>query len=178
MGFHNVVALWKLIDLNRSGFITLDNWDPVAFRNLMEFRDICLRQYGSLQLAFNYGMDVKGSRTVNLAELQRFCHDMEFTGNVHELFAALDERQSGFITVDELDFLSRWEGQRFKPPRSLGLQRLQICQHQRRCQKEKLVRERCRSHQERASIAWAREQRQSFLEIQKQLPSQAQFDVE
>ena len=31
--------LWRHLDVKSSGFITLDNWDPQAFRVLMEFRE-------------------------------------------------------------------------------------------------------------------------------------------
>lgn len=33
------VRLWRHLDVKSSGFITLDNWDPQAYRVLMEFRE-------------------------------------------------------------------------------------------------------------------------------------------
>eukprot|EP00438_Fugacium_kawagutii_P001913 Skav218220 [mRNA] locus=scaffold1375:124207:128654:- [translate_table: standard] len=39
MGFVNVSTLWRHLDVKSSGFITLDNWDPHAYRVLMEFRE-------------------------------------------------------------------------------------------------------------------------------------------
>lgn len=37
----------------------------------------------------------------------------EFAGDVRALFSALDVNEQGFIVRDELEFLTRWEGERF-----------------------------------------------------------------
>ena len=47
--------------MKTSGFITLDNWDPKAFRVLMEFREICKKEFGGLAEAFRFGMNKNGS---------------------------------------------------------------------------------------------------------------------
>lgn len=114
LGFQDVLCLWNLIDLNRVGYITLEEWEPVAFRNLIEFRDICLEQYGSLDLAFKYGIDLNKTKTMTLVDLQRFCEQHEFTGDLHALFAALDLRGTGLLTLQDLRFLERWEFEKRK----------------------------------------------------------------
>lgn len=111
IGFREPKRLWRVLNTHRTCFLTLDEWDPVAFRNLYEFRGICLKQFGGMDCAFNFGMDKTGSRTCTMPELERFCDDHDFSGNVKELFEALDMHRHGFITLDELEFLAKWEGE-------------------------------------------------------------------
>jgi len=113
MGFHNVQQLWSAIDADRSGFMTLDEWDSRTFRHLVELRDICYREYGGIEHAFMHGMDRTGSRTVTLAEMARFCKTFGFTGEPTLLFAALDLQRDGYLTVDDLDILDSCVGERF-----------------------------------------------------------------
>lgn len=112
IGFKEPKRLWCVVNTRKTNFLTLDEWDPLSFRNLYEFRAICLEQYGSMDCAFNYGMDTTGSRTVTIAELENYCERFDFTGDVKVLFEALDMHQHGFITHDELEFLAQWEGEK------------------------------------------------------------------
>jgi Ca2+-binding EF-hand superfamily protein len=111
IGFREPKRLWRVLNTHRTNFLTLDEWDPVAFRNLYEFRGICLKQFGTMDTAFKFGMDKSGSSTCTMSELVRFCDDHDFSGDVKELFEALDMHQHGFITCDELEFLAKWEGE-------------------------------------------------------------------
>merc|ERR1712178_235089 len=87
--------------------------DLDAFRNLYEFRDICMSQFGSMPTAFDFGLDKNGSGACDYQELQDFCTTHGFTGNVPLLFSALDVNLHRIITRDNLDFLQNWEGERF-----------------------------------------------------------------
>lgn len=144
MGFLKVSILWSQLDADGTGFITLDEWDPDAFRALMEFRQICFEQYGCPELAFRYAMDVDGSGTCRKSELSEFLDYHGFTGNLNVLWDALDVDRGNFITVDELDFLASWTGERFAPSSmdthfKFGLARLQ--QRNQRVKKELKKRE-------------------------------------
>lgn len=112
IGFREPKRLWSVLNTRKTSFLTLDEWDPTSFRNLFEFRGICLEQFGGMETAFIFGMDRTGSRTVTLPELQRFCNDFDFSGDVKLLFTALDMHQHGFITLDELEFMAKWEGEK------------------------------------------------------------------
>jgi hypothetical protein len=114
MGYRNPAKLWAFLDHNKSGFVTLECWDPVASRSLMEFRDICYKQYGGMETAFKFGMDRNGSATIQIDELRVFCQDMEFKGDVANLFQSLDQDSCGTITVDELEFLTRYVGEKYR----------------------------------------------------------------
>eukprot|EP00747_Dinoflagellata_sp_TGD_P166377 gnl/TRDRNA2_/TRDRNA2_189081_c0_seq1.p1 gnl/TRDRNA2_/TRDRNA2_189081_c0~~gnl/TRDRNA2_/TRDRNA2_189081_c0_seq1.p1 ORF type:complete len:440 (+),score=42.06 gnl/TRDRNA2_/TRDRNA2_189081_c0_seq1:62-1381(+) len=113
IGWCNVKPLWFGLDADKSGFITLGEWDPVAFRNVSEFREICYKEYGGMDTAFLFGMDRTHSHTVTLQELKEWCNEMEYSGDVPRLFHALDGPKHGFLTLDCLDFLSKWQGERF-----------------------------------------------------------------
>jgi len=101
IGFREPKRLWVVLNIRKTSFLTLDEWDPLSFRNLFEFRGICFDQFGGMEHAFRYGMDKTGSATVTMRELERFCYDYDFSGDVKVLFDALDMHRHGFITLDE-----------------------------------------------------------------------------
>mmetsp|Transcript_25875 Transcript_25875/g.59709 ORF Transcript_25875/g.59709 Transcript_25875/m.59709 type:complete len:444 (+) Transcript_25875:113-1444(+) len=134
IGFSEVDRLWSIVDSSHSGFITLDEWDPVSFRHLYEFRVICLREFGSMSLAFRYGMDRTKSGTCTMKELEAFCLEQSFSGDVKMLFKALDVNLKRFITSDELDFMQRWQGEKFSHKNrtfDFGISRLQKAREER-----------------------------------------------
>jgi len=112
IGWHDVARLWSALDQNRSGFLSMDEWDPASFGNLMEFRRICYREYAGMESAFTLALDATGSRTANPQDLHLFCERHGFEGNVKHLMQALDVRQLGFFTVQDLAFLAKWQGER------------------------------------------------------------------
>jgi len=115
VGFGNVKRLWAGLDSNQSGFFTMDEWDPVVSRTLTDFRKLCYDNYGGMDCAFSIGMDFNKSGQVTFNELQRFCYNLEYDGDVTVLFKALDLHQRGFISPFEVDFLARWQAERYNP---------------------------------------------------------------
>jgi len=115
VGFGDVKRLWAGLDSNQSGFFTMDEWDPVVSRTLTDFRKLCYHNYGSMDCAYSMGMDANKSKKVTFNELQRFCYNLEYDGDVTVLFKALDLQQRGFISPFEVDFLARWQGERYNP---------------------------------------------------------------
>eukprot|EP00927_Polykrikos_kofoidii_P069433 TRINITY_DN6490_c0_g1_i1.p1 TRINITY_DN6490_c0_g1~~TRINITY_DN6490_c0_g1_i1.p1 ORF type:complete len:447 (+),score=49.94 TRINITY_DN6490_c0_g1_i1:132-1472(+) len=148
IGFSTGKEIFSALDEERQGFITLERWDPVSFRNLMELRDVCTAQFGNLAVALQFGMDKSGSGTVNLQNMTRFCDEMEMCADPRLLLRALDVKNHGFLTSGDLDFLHRYEGDRFTPrtPGCAGnfnytLARRRIAQARRRYTKEMSERE-------------------------------------
>ncbi|OLP77643.1 hypothetical protein AK812_SmicGene42283 [Symbiodinium microadriaticum] len=136
MGFVNVSTLWRHLDVKCTGFLTLDSWDPHSYRVLMEFREICRSEFGGVVEAFKFGMNRTGSGACYKKEFEQFLKNFEFSGDYQILWDALDKDRGGFITVDELFFLARWQGERFRPEKvqrefNLNLVRLKICKQQR-----------------------------------------------
>lgn len=111
MGFKGQ-HLWPVLDANRLGFITLKGWDPVGFHHLREFKAAYKDFFGSLDMAFEFGMDQSRSATVTLKELKKFCERIDFSGNVEAVFKALDKQAKGFLAFDDLElFLGSLEGE-------------------------------------------------------------------
>jgi Ca2+-binding EF-hand superfamily protein len=99
------VRLWAALDVAGAGWITLEQWDPVGYQLLGDFRLVCRQNYGDLGQAFKYGMDKDRSNTVPLKELVDFCKETDFYGNPRAVFLELDIRMKGFLTVDDLNIL-------------------------------------------------------------------------
>jgi len=114
MGKFDVRRMWPFLDDNNSGFVTLDEWDHDAFVHLMEFRQICLDEFGSMETAFQFGLDTTGSGTSTRQELRGFCQNFEYTKSPDRLFHCLDAHNKRYITVGDLDFLTHWQGERFR----------------------------------------------------------------
>eukprot|EP00929_Paragymnodinium_shiwhaense_P013141 TRINITY_DN121005_c0_g1_i1.p1 TRINITY_DN121005_c0_g1~~TRINITY_DN121005_c0_g1_i1.p1 ORF type:complete len:419 (+),score=46.55 TRINITY_DN121005_c0_g1_i1:165-1421(+) len=182
IGFNEPRRLWSMLDANQNGLLTLEEWDPVAFRNLVEFRTICYSQYGGLDTAFKLGMDKNGSRTVDRQELEWFCNDFDFTGDVLLLFRCLDLHRHGFITEDELDFLKSWHGSKFlvdKAEERFGFkyERLLIRQKHAAAARDKLKKEIARVGGERERIDAQRQLRTSVQLTESGLSNFAAEDV-
>lgn len=112
IGMGQVKSLWTALDGNSSGFLTLDEWDPPSYLALAKFRQVCYHNFGGMECAFNRGMTSSRSNQVSEGELQNFCYNYGYDGDVKALFGALDARQNGFIIVEELDFLTTWQTER------------------------------------------------------------------
>lgn len=110
LGFFDAKELWSVVDTNRSGFITLEEWAPGVYRSLCELREICYREYGGVEHAFYHGMDQQKGRTLTLKALQTFCERHDFTGDVKAAFEALDHKIDGYISPDEIEFLEACQG--------------------------------------------------------------------
>jgi len=112
MGFNSLRNMWTGLDVNQSGFISLDEWDPQGLAMLMQFSELCCHKYGTLEVAFNFGLDQTKSATCTLRELAHFCDWAGFSGDVEALFRALDVHEFGFFTLEQLDFLHKWKGEK------------------------------------------------------------------
>ncbi|CAJ1399449.1 unnamed protein product [Effrenium voratum] len=180
MGFVNVSTLWRHLDVKSGGFITLDSWDPAAYRVLMEFREICRAEFGGMNEAFRFGMNKNGSGTCYRPEFHKFLSDFEFSGDPQTLWDALDKDRGGFITVDELHFLSRWEGMRFRSDKverdfNLGLARLKICKQQRQMHQQRMCEFKARVADDKLALERNRSKRATTVKQSVLLQQDAQL---
>eukprot|EP00931_Biecheleriopsis_adriatica_P041762 TRINITY_DN23830_c0_g1_i1.p1 TRINITY_DN23830_c0_g1~~TRINITY_DN23830_c0_g1_i1.p1 ORF type:complete len:421 (-),score=57.89 TRINITY_DN23830_c0_g1_i1:92-1354(-) len=68
-----------------------------------EFKQILISKYGSLTRAWQIGLDTDGS---GLLDMREFCEALHFLGfhcNMRTLWFLLDEDNSGYITLSEID---------------------------------------------------------------------------
>lgn len=97
----DVRSLWKELDVDGSGFITLDEMDRNAATALRDLRNILLRKFGSIEKGWKK-MDKDGNSQVYLEEFLAFCNEVGFQGNAKHVFRWLDMDMGGFITQDEV----------------------------------------------------------------------------
>eukprot|EP00927_Polykrikos_kofoidii_P031695 TRINITY_DN27204_c0_g1_i1.p1 TRINITY_DN27204_c0_g1~~TRINITY_DN27204_c0_g1_i1.p1 ORF type:complete len:430 (-),score=57.04 TRINITY_DN27204_c0_g1_i1:227-1516(-) len=113
LGYSDVRSLWNALDPTQSGFISLDKWDPEIYATLSSFRALCYSEFGGMDSAFRWGLDRGGSTRVSRNDLASFCREHDLNVSSEHLFQALDESRRGYIVLDDLDFLVRWQGVRF-----------------------------------------------------------------
>jgi Ca2+-binding EF-hand superfamily protein len=104
----DVAGVWRAIDDDVSGFITLYEIDPTSSNTLRDFRDWCAEEFGGVRYAFEV-FDASGDNEVNYREFRRACRIYGYQGRPHPLFHALDVEQNGSLSLEEVVFLDRWE---------------------------------------------------------------------
>jgi len=104
----DVPGAWRALDTDLSGYITLQEIDPVSSETLMEFRRWCDEEFGGVRSAFGV-FDTSGDNEVTYTEFRRSCRIYGFDGNVKTLFYALDSEKNGTLSVEEVVFLDEWE---------------------------------------------------------------------
>lgn len=125
MSTTDVKELWSALGLQLAEYMTLRSWDPASFKCLMELREICRKQHGSLEAALKADMDKTGSHTVTYQELAQFCRDRDFNCNPVALFESLDLEHKGYVAFGDFHILATLDGTTMtwlaQPPRKSGL---------------------------------------------------------
>eukprot|EP00931_Biecheleriopsis_adriatica_P114679 TRINITY_DN90598_c0_g1_i1.p1 TRINITY_DN90598_c0_g1~~TRINITY_DN90598_c0_g1_i1.p1 ORF type:complete len:1547 (+),score=371.71 TRINITY_DN90598_c0_g1_i1:74-4642(+) len=85
----NFKKLWKELDTDTDGFISLHDLDPVAATELDDFRTFCLNKYGSTLHAWQQGINPDGLLGVPEKLFASRCKDMGFEGDGRKLFKLL-----------------------------------------------------------------------------------------
>mmetsp|Transcript_11279 Transcript_11279/g.24952 ORF Transcript_11279/g.24952 Transcript_11279/m.24952 type:complete len:367 (+) Transcript_11279:20-1120(+) len=120
----DISLLWSELDENASGFVTLDELDPVCLRLFEAFRDTCIHHFGGMDEAFRYGVDQTRTGTATVDELLAFCENFRAFPDVENLeetvemlFKAFDLAGAGMLTSASIAFLDpkfgSWKGERF-----------------------------------------------------------------
>jgi hypothetical protein len=114
MGFTGeVTALYKYIDSDRSGCVSILELDAAAAIALAEFKKFIDRQFdGSTDRCFQW---------LDRNRHGRFCSDdmvhclgqLSYDGRPAELFDLLDRQGHGFVVLQDLAFLKKWKPRPF-----------------------------------------------------------------
>jgi len=105
MGYHGQLKkLWRQLDTNMDGFVSLVELDPKAGRTVGEFKLRCIEKYGDMITAWRECCDTNGNGHLEEHELENTCKVLGLNTNAHELFGYLKpECGNRGITLYELD---------------------------------------------------------------------------
>lgn len=128
IGFHgNVVALWRYLDSDQSGHITILELDAGAAIALAEFKMVIRDRFqGSAQQAFAH-MDANHSDRLFKDEFVKGMRSLGFKASSGaKLFNMFDRERLGSITSKDVLFLDRWSPPPylFSRPDTTGLENL------------------------------------------------------
>lgn len=70
---------------------------------IQHFQGFLVRTFGSVVRGWRLGLDVDGDGKLNWNEFCRQCRRIQYQGHLKVLFQSLDEDQSGFVSIRELD---------------------------------------------------------------------------
>lgn len=82
-------GVWRALDSNLDGWVTLAELDPVSHEMVYGFKMWVDTHFGSSRIAFD-AIDGDGSGEVTLSELKRACRRLKWEGDVTLLFCCLD----------------------------------------------------------------------------------------
>lgn len=101
-------GVWRALDENLSGWISLREFCPESYRLLADFKTYCMSHHGSVARAFAH-IDANGNRIVRRREFNAIVPDLGFTPEEADmLFEGLDLNGNGCILEAELRYLDNW----------------------------------------------------------------------
>lgn len=105
LGFHgNIRTLWRELDQDHDGLITLGDLDEETYQLLTEFTDAAESHYGNLLLCWIKGMDAKGTGKCTEDTFAKICKEIGYSGNPNRLFRLMQpEAGRRFLTLRDLD---------------------------------------------------------------------------
>lgn len=108
--------IWEALDVDRSGFVTLDEVDP-DLSNLLGHLAVCIwSACRTVDVAWKELFNKKGRLRIGLDDFVRGCHCVKFPGDAGTAFKALqsDMAVTG-MSRQEFDFLDLWFVRRSEP---------------------------------------------------------------
>merc|ERR1719421_582537 len=105
-GFNgNINTLWKQLDMDNSGFISLDEIAPVQGKMMIEFkRRLKAAHGGSMARAWKESLDITKAGRVSKEHFIDVCIELGIPHKeAKKVFEWVDYDYSGFITLDEID---------------------------------------------------------------------------
>jgi len=107
----NIAGAWRALDIDLSGWISLNELDPVSHNLLVSFKHWATRHFRSVGAAFR-NLDKDNSGSLTFSEIRKATKQLKWDGDPKLLFEALDmsgERTAAeprrTIDLDEIAFL-------------------------------------------------------------------------
>eukprot|EP00930_Biecheleria_cincta_P039028 TRINITY_DN26838_c0_g1_i2.p1 TRINITY_DN26838_c0_g1~~TRINITY_DN26838_c0_g1_i2.p1 ORF type:complete len:745 (+),score=153.19 TRINITY_DN26838_c0_g1_i2:148-2382(+) len=104
----DIAGAWRAFDEDLSGYISLQEVDSDASAFLMDFRNWCHEEFGTVKSAFGV-FDEDGSNSLTFEEFRGSCRIYGYIGNYRRLFNSIDIDQQGSLSLKEVAFLDEWE---------------------------------------------------------------------
>lgn len=104
----DIAGAWRAFDEDLSGYISLQEVDSNASEFLMEFRNWCHNEFGTVKSAFHV-FDEDGSNSLTYEEFRGACRIYGYIGHYRTLFNSCDINQEGTLSLKEVAFLDEWE---------------------------------------------------------------------
>jgi Ca2+-binding EF-hand superfamily protein len=100
----NLKKVWKELDTDRDGFITLQDIDPEAHKAISKFMGLLFDKYGSTLQGWREGLDVRGTHRLEEKEFMERCTAIGYDGDSRALFRLLRiDPHNKCITLKEID---------------------------------------------------------------------------
>mmetsp|Transcript_23963 Transcript_23963/g.66616 ORF Transcript_23963/g.66616 Transcript_23963/m.66616 type:complete len:324 (-) Transcript_23963:15-986(-) len=116
IGFRgNAAAVWHYMDHDRSGSITILELHAPSASLLASFKQFC-EQRGGVRITFELLDDNNSGRVRKRDFVQKF-RAFSFDGNKAKLFELLDRSHKGWVTLQDIGFLEKWQ-----PPLYINLE--------------------------------------------------------
>lgn len=101
-------GIWRALDTNLSGWLSLHEWDPDVFKLLVDFKKYCAK-WGSIKQALPK-LDNNSNGAVSKKELLSSFKDMGLQEwEVDTLFTGLEQNGDGMITRQKIEYLDKWK---------------------------------------------------------------------
>eukprot|EP00929_Paragymnodinium_shiwhaense_P000336 TRINITY_DN100584_c0_g1_i1.p1 TRINITY_DN100584_c0_g1~~TRINITY_DN100584_c0_g1_i1.p1 ORF type:complete len:620 (-),score=151.95 TRINITY_DN100584_c0_g1_i1:268-2127(-) len=98
--------LWKELDLNESGFVSLSELDQSTAEILQKFLARAMKLHTCWEEAWESHFDPNGEDRVTLFDFVRGCRTLGFAGNSERLFELLDVHKYGYLTLAGTSWLA------------------------------------------------------------------------
>jgi len=103
----SIKVLWKELDKEGKGHITLKDIDLEAHEALEQFRKMLIKRYGSIMRAWKEGLDINHNGRVDEDEVVACCKTLGYSGDAKRLFRyLLAHPGKNFINFGDLDPIS------------------------------------------------------------------------
>lgn len=108
----SVKKLWKELDENGSGSISIDEIDPATGEMLQDFASKVTKQCPSWDDAWNLIFDPPGAMKISKSQFAEGCDTLGFDGNRDKLFRLLDIDHSHYLTLDKMNWITKAEAKK------------------------------------------------------------------
>lgn len=102
----NLQELWKEMDFNRNGYVSLCELDPTTYEVLEDFLEHAKVKCGSWRSAWRQVMDVRSNDRVTFLDFKQGCQLMGYSGDVGGIFELLDIDQIKYLSWDTVAWIN------------------------------------------------------------------------